>query len=386
MGLEALGTITGIRPRALNLAFVSKRRTGESRTNKTKTLAIRPKITALGPGRPTQSPPARPKGKAKDCGPYQKVIGKTTLHSPSLAVFQNKLHLVTSDTEPSKSGPRKYTLGGLFKGAVPLEHWIYSNGCWEGGKGLKGGKEIKKQFSRSHVALATFRGRLHRVHQAESSNDLWHSTYDGRRRTTNVKIPGQKSKVAPSLLALRNQLHMVHFGDKSDAIWHSINKGNGWTVNVRIPFAASNRPPALGRVPNGPYSGRLHMVFKQVDSKGGSGRILFHAQHDGRRWKKPVKISGPLSKAAPALVSGYPDQLHMIHLGARSNNLWHMLFGPNKSKGKRIEWFDEQRLLSETSKHPVSVSLFQGCYHMVSQKGGKLMHTTFSTRQVHPGQ
>ena len=95
-------------------------------------------------------------------------------------------------------------------------------------------------------------------------------------------------------------------------------------------------------------------------------------------------IRGALTKAAPTLVSGYPDQLHLIHLGKSSDDLWHMLFGPNKANGGRIEWFNERRLLSEKSEVPVGVALFQGCYHMVSNKGDKLMHTTFSTPQVHP--
>jgi hypothetical protein len=94
-------------------------------------------------------------------------------------------------------------------------------------------------------------------------------------------------------------------------------------------------------------------------------------------------IRGALTKAAPTLVSGYPDQLHLIHLGKSSNDLWLMMFGPNKRKNNTVEWFDEQRLLSEKSEVPVGVALFQGCYHMVSIKGDKLMHTTFSIPQIH---
>jgi hypothetical protein len=111
---------------------------------------------------------------------------------------------------------------------------------------------------------------------------------------------------------------------------------------------------------------------------------LWHAQFDGRQWQRSAMIRGALTKAAPTLVSGYPDQLHLIHLGKSSNDLWHMLFGPNKRKNNTVEWFDEQRLLSENSEVPVGVALFQGCYHMVSIKDDKLMHTIFSTPLVHP--
>ena len=374
-GMEAVGTVSGIRPRGLNLAFVG-------RTSQSKALAAAKGMHAPKPGPQTQAPPPRPQGKPVDCGPYQKVIGEATRHSPALAVFQNELHLVTSDTDPPPTGIKKFTMSGQLRNVSPLEHWIYSNGRWDGGNGEKGGKEIQGQYSKTHVALATFQNRIHMVHLGKSENDIWHSTFDGRRWTTNVKIPGQKSKTAPALVAWNNQLHMVHQGDSSNKLWHSMNSGNGWTVNVRIPGRTSDHPPALGRVPNGPFKSRLHMVYK-ADANI-EPQSLWHAQFDGLQWLRSAMIRGPLTKAAPTLVTSYPDGMHLIHLGKSSNDLWHMLFGPNKAKGNKIEWFDERRLLSETSEAPVGVALFQGCYHMVSNKGDKLVHTTFATPQVHP--
>ena len=369
IGMEAVGTVTGLRLRGINLAFVG-------RTSQPKTLAATTGINAPRPGSQTQAPPPRPKGQPVDCGPFQKVIGKSIRHSPVLAVFQNALHLITSNMEPPLTGIKKFTpsMSIQLRESSPLKHWIYANGQWEG-------KDIEDQLSKTHVALSSFQGRLHMVHLGESSNDLWYSTYDGSRWTPNVKIPGQKSKAAPSLAVWNNQLHMVHLGDSSNAIWHSINKGNGWTVNVRIPGRSSDKVPALGRVPNGPFAGRLHMVYK-TDANI-EPQSLWHAQFDGRQWQRSVMIRGALTKAAPTLVSGYPDQLHLIHLGKSSDDLWHMLFGPNKRKNNTVEWFDEQRLLSEKSEVPVGVALFQGCYHMVSIKDNKLMHTIFSTSQVH---
>ncbi len=374
-GLESTGTMTGIRPRAVNLAFVRKRIKNNPRKDKAKALAIRPKITAPRIGGQTQAPPARPKGRPIDCGPFQKVIGKATRHSPALAVYQNALHLVTSNKEPPPSRPQKLLPSGHFREKDELRHWTYSDGRWNGGADIEG------QSSKTHVALSTFQNRLHMVHLGMTSNDIWHSTYDGNRWTRNVKIQGQKSKTTPALSVLRNQLHMVHQGDKSNSLWHSINNGNGWTVNVRLRFS-SGKAPALGRVPNGPMSGHVHMVFRA----GGNieSQSLWHTQYDGRQWKRATMIRGPLTKAAPTLVSSYPAGMHLIHLGKSSNDLWHMVYGPNKKKNNTVEWFDNRRLLSESSKHPVSVALFHGCYHMVSNKGGKLMHTTFSTAQVHP--
>jgi len=367
-GMEAVGTVSGIRPRGLNLAFVG-------RTSQPRTLAATTGMNAPRPGSQTQAPSSRPKGQAVDCGPFQKVISAWEGdHAPALANFQNSLHLVASRHKEAKRyiPLMSYQLAERH----PLKHWVFSNGQWDKGK------EIEDQISKTGVALATFQNHLHMVHLGESSNDLWYSTFNGQNWTPNVKIPGQKSKATPALAAWNNQLHMVHLGDSSNGLWYSTNKGNGWTVNVRIPGRSSDKAPALGRVPNGPFVGRLHMVYK-TDANI-EPQSLWHAQFDGRQWQRSAMIRGALTKAAPTLVSGYPDQLHLIHLGKSSNDLWHMLFGPNKRKNNTVEWFDEQRLLNENSEVPVSVALFQGCYHMVSIKDDKLMHTIFSTPLVHP--
>lgn len=367
IGMEAVGTVTGIRPRALNFAFVG-------RTRQAKSFTAGPKITLPGPVGQTQAPAPRPKGQPVDCGPYQKVISAWGGgHAPALEVFKKSLHLVASQFNKA---PRWMLYSRDRQQRLPLKHWVYSNGKWDDGK------EINGQVSNAGVALASFQNRLHMVHLGESSNDLWYSTFNGQIWTPNVKIVGQKSKATPALAVLNNQLHMVHLGDSSDALWHSKNNGNGWTVNVRIPLR-SDQPPALGRVPNGPLAGRLHMVVKKAYSAH-EPESLWHSQYDGRQWRRAVRIPGALTKESPTLVSGYPDQLHLIHLGKSSDNLWHMLYGPNKTKNNSVEWFDERRLLAEESKTPVAVALFQGCYHMVSIKGDNLMHTTFSTPQIHP--
>ena len=131
VGMEAVGTVTGIRPRGLNFAFVA-------RTNRTQTLTSRPGMHAPQSGAQTQAPAPGPKGQPVDCGPYQKRVGKKTRHSPALAVFQNALHLVTSNLKPPPSGISALTTSGRLREASPLKHWIYSNGEWNGGTDIGG--------------------------------------------------------------------------------------------------------------------------------------------------------------------------------------------------------------------------------------------------------
>ncbi|MGD9850897.1 MAG: hypothetical protein AB7T38_06505 [Nitrospirales bacterium] len=389
-GLEAIGTTTGIRPRGLAMAFLNVKRQPPKVS-----MVIKPGLEQSGATTGQLAPPPST-GKPVDCGPYQKRIGEEInleipgKRSVALAIFQNRLHMVAVEfSRLSKYNPVMHW--GKFQG---LYHWQYDGETWKPYRDPSLNQEasrsgrIPDQFSKAGVALAVFQNRLHQVHISEARdlrsdpNDIWHSTFDGRRWTRDVKIPGQKSKTTPALAVWDGQLHMVHLGDSSNHIWHSINKGNGWTVNVRIPGKSSDKAPALGRITSGSFAGRLHMVYKSDANI--EPQSLWHAQFDGRQWRRSVMIQGPLTKAAPTLVPYYPYGMHLIHLGKSSDSLWHMLFGQNKDKNNAVEWFDERPLLSEKSEAPVDVALFQGCYHMVSLKDDKLMHTTFATSDIHP--
>ena len=80
------------------------------------------------------------------------------------------------------------------------------------------------QRSKAPPALAYLGSLLHMVHLGASSDDLWHSTYDGTNWTANVKVdPPQRSKAAPALAYFGGDglLHMVHVGASSDDLWHS---------------------------------------------------------------------------------------------------------------------------------------------------------------------
>ncbi|MCA1655505.1 MAG: hypothetical protein LC635_03460 [Pseudonocardiaceae bacterium] len=57
--------------------------------------------------------------------------------------------------------------------------------------------------------------------------------------TRNIRIPDQTSKASPALARLNNLLHMVHLGNTSNDIWHSTWNGSQWSRNVRIPDQTS---------------------------------------------------------------------------------------------------------------------------------------------------
>ena len=83
------------------------------------------------------------------------------------------------------------------------------------------------------------------VHLGDSSNNIWHSTFDGTSWSPNVRIEGQSSKATPALAEFAGALHMVHLGDSSNDLWHSTFDGAPWSTNVRIKSQSSKGAPAL---------------------------------------------------------------------------------------------------------------------------------------------
>jgi hypothetical protein len=108
------------------------------------------------------------------------------------------------------------------------------------------------------------------VHLGSSSNDIWHSYFDGNKWTKNVKIPGQSSKASPALAVCGGKLHMVHLGSSSNDIWWSTSDGEKWTENVKIPDQSSKASPALA-----PWGHFLHMVHL-----GDSSNKIWHSYFD----------------------------------------------------------------------------------------------------------
>ena len=127
----------------------------------------------------------------------------------------------------------------------------------------------------------------------------------------NVRIPNQKSKAAPALATYGGHLHMVHLGNSSNDIWHSVFNGTSWTPNVKIPNQKSKSAPALAI-----YGGNLHMVHL-----GDSSNDIWHSIFDGT-WRPNVRIFNQKSKVSPS-IAYFRKRLHIVHLGNSSNDIWY---------------------------------------------------------------
>jgi hypothetical protein len=188
-----------------------------------------------------------------------------------------------------------------------LWHSIYDGSDWSPNE------RIPNQSSKASPALAVLSGQLHMVHLGDSSNNLWHSIYDGSRWSPNERIPDQSSKASPALTLFGSGLMMVHLGNSSNSIWSSRYTGQEWTPNVRTAHESSKAPALLNGL----------MVYVEEQSTR-----LFESEFTLEGFFEAELIRDQTTKASPALafvISADPPggRRHMVHLGQSSNDLWH---------------------------------------------------------------
>jgi hypothetical protein len=193
--------------------------------------------------------------------------------------------------------------------------------------------------------------------------------YSARNRAIDWRagsvVEGQQSKAAPALTSTRGLLHMVHLGDTSNDIWWSIFDGTTWQKpdgtpgNERIPGQQSKATPALAV-----YNNQLHMVHL-----GDTSNDIWWSIFDGTTWQKPdgtpgnERIPGQQSKATPALAV-YNNQLHMVHLVYTSNDIWWSIFDgttwqkPDGTSGN-------ERIPGQQSKTAPTLAEFGGDLHLI---------------------
>lgn len=358
-GIEAIGTASGVYTRSTRTSFI--RRPSRSPYSG---LAGR-RLQGRLPGGSTTP--------AADCGPYVKSGGSADISpSPALIEFKGKLYNVVAMNHRSiyNDAIRHYVLAKEYKPYTGRPAWEGDRAGWA--------------MTDKRVALAVFQDKLHMVyvHRHVRDKQLWHTwTADMKLWKQPVQIPGQYTKQAPALAVFNNKLHMVHLGKSSDNLWHSVFDGNAWTPNQKISGKKSWKTPALVVSPPELGPARLHMVHN-VKNKNPFNPAdflnleLYHSIFEGSFWSKSNRIKGSFSKDATTLVT-YGPRIHLFHLGKTSDNIWHLMYAKNHRTGK-VEWFGNKRLHDWSSDSAVSVTRYKRCWHMMSKKGAKYKHHIFS--------
>ena len=115
--------------------------------------------------------------------------------------------------------------------------------------------------------------------------------------------------------------------------------------------------------------GDLHNFDKHIDDGNTVGPYDYaSAMHYGQRgravdWRPGSVIESQSSKAAPA-VAAYNNQLHMVHLGSSSNDLWWSLFDGQVWKTAEGQ-AGNARIPGQKSKASPALAVFNGRLHMV---------------------
>jgi len=275
--------------------------------------------------------------------------------------------------------------------------------------------EIPNQTSKTSPSLAVYNGRLHMLHLGETSNEIWHSIYDGAAWSPNQRIGAQSAgAVAFAEGGLAVFLDQYQQGDGSYPILYS-RYLPGWTPPSRLPAPGSPYgftgifPPALTLTPSGwlmvnVAAVDLTLVYGYYAASGqgvqaitigatpqqgshaspalaqnGSVTYMAHiglSSNDIWYSKGVVKVDdmrvpNQTSKAAPALAF-YGGVLHMVHLGNSSNNIWH-------STHSDVGWTPDVQIPNQSSAAPPALAAHTDGLHMVyrGESSKRLYHSIY---------
>jgi hypothetical protein len=275
--------------------------------------------------------------------------------------------------------------------------------------------EIPNQTSQTSPSLALYTGSLHMLHLGETSNEIWHSTYNGATWSPNQRTGAQSSgAVAFADGGLAVFLDAYPQADGAYALLYS-RYLPGWTPPRQLPATGSPTgftgvyPPALTLAPSGwlmvnvaaadhtlvygnyVAAGQGVQVVNigatpQQSSQSSpalaqSGNVTYMAHRGvssndiwfstGVVKVDDVRVPNQTSKAAPALAV-FGGVLHMVHLGNSSNNIWHSTY----SNGV---WTPNVQIPNQSSASPPALAAYADGLHMVyrGESTKRLYHSIY---------
>jgi photosystem II stability/assembly factor-like uncharacterized protein len=255
---------------------------------------------------------------------------------------------------PDKNSKERATIA-VFQNML---HMVYldssSNDMWHSvsadGVNWSNSEKVPIQSTQTSVALAEFQGKLHMVHLGNGSNQLYWSMFDGvswkdsQGNEGDEKLGTQHSQATPALAVYGNRLHMVHMGDSSNDIWWSMFDGiswkdsNGSPGDQRIKSQLSQSPPALAV-----FNNELHMVHI-----GDSSNDIWWSAYDGNAWWSNRRIRCQFAQQTPRLAA-QGGRLHMVHMGDSSNTIWWSIYDGS-------EWTPDQLIPNQLSQNTPELS------------------------------
>ncbi|HEY0171272.1 MAG TPA: hypothetical protein VGB98_09635 [Pyrinomonadaceae bacterium] len=222
---------------------------------------------------------------------------------------------------------------------------------------------IPNQTSKTTSALALIQGQLHLIHLGESSDNLWHSVWNGTRWSDNVRTRNQSS----GRVALANEGLMVYQNveresDGSRGLLYSLFEG-AWTLSRPVPDRVTTDDAPAGslglggwtfvrqvphrdyqlasttyvRAPGGGISKADGGLMTQYSAKvpalasdrAGASMMIYTYKGSKDLWyssaggERQIPNQSTRDSPAAAIHNGVP---HMTHIGSGSDTIWHSTF------------------------------------------------------------
>jgi hypothetical protein len=233
------------------------------------------------------------------------------------------------------------------------------------------GQDERPKKSKSSPALDGASGVLLMVHLGDTSDQIWYATLDSHAGQwgRDAAIGALRAEAYP---AVAGGL-MLFPENRQGHLWQArFTPTVGWafdTDNADVKFEGTenllhaNVRPCLAYSPKG-----LHLVFKSPTSTRISHAFL---PHRALRWQSVGNLGDQergtyLTKTRPAAaVEG--DTLHVLHLGEDSNRIYHArgaLSFDNRDRISGVSW-TESRIDGQYSKAAPAAAIFDGQLHMV---------------------
>lgn len=264
---------------------------------------------------------------------------------------------------------------------------------------------IPNQTSKTTSALAYIQGQLHLIHLGESSDQLWHSTWDGARWSDNVRIGkesnGRVALTSNGLLVYRDK-HRLPDGDYGfvysifqgifppsrplpDRMTSSdspaaVSTSTGETVVRQVPFQdylmsySTYRGVGSGTLAPDVDSSRLIELSERVPALASNGHgydIIYTYKGSKDLWHGNRPIPNQSTKDTPA-AAYHNGVLHMVHLGSGSDTIWYSRF-----EGGR--WIPNVAIPDHFSNKPPAMASAPDGLHMVHKGAGsdRIWHSIY---------
>jgi hypothetical protein len=235
--------------------------------------------------------------------------------------------------------------------------------------------EIPNQASQFSPTLVTIGGKLYLLRVDENTGDVYQSVFNGSSWTTSSRTFLKSAATVAAAADGQGRAMLVFPGGEAHGgatltLYYSIFNGT-WSPRQAIPKIPEPNEPPFGYVVFSPltvamvYTPDYWLVVRLLPAQRVMDRIYFDGTTNPASHEP---VPNQTTKATPALAS-YQGQIHLLHLGDTSNDIWHSVgFGPNV------------RVPNQTSKATPAMAVYGGLLHMVhlGNSSNDIWHSTYN--------